>query len=100
MSVHRRGDKWEVRYRDGSRHRSKTFDRKQDADVFDTEARRRRQLGTLAGLTAGQQTLDDYVEHTWAPTYTPPLAPNTVSGYIYLADNQISPWLGQTRCAS
>jgi integrase len=97
VSVHRRGDKWEVRYRDGSRQRSKTFDRKADADVFDTEARRRRQLGTLVGLTAGQQTLDDYIEHTWAPTYAPVLAANTISGYTYLADNQISPWLGQSR---
>jgi Phage integrase, N-terminal SAM-like domain len=97
MSVHRRGDKWEVRYRDGFRQRSKTFDRKADADVFDTEARRRRQHGTLSGLTAGQQTLDNYIEHTWAPTYAPLLAANTISGYTYLADNQISPWLGQSR---
>jgi integrase len=97
MSVHRRGDKWEVRFRDGSRQRSKTFDRKADADVFDTEARRRRQLGTLASLTAGHQTFDRYVEDIWAPTYTPALAANTISGYTYLVDNQISPWLGLSR---
>ena len=48
MSVERRGDKWRVRYLDGDRHRSRTFDLKADAQAFDQETRRRKQRGTLA----------------------------------------------------
>jgi len=46
MSIHRKGSKWVVRYRDDSqRNRSRSFDRKADARHFDTETSRRRQLG-------------------------------------------------------
>ena len=47
MSVERRGKKWRVRYLDGDRHRSRTFDLKADAQAFDQETRRRKQRGTL-----------------------------------------------------
>ena len=37
--------KYDVRWREGSKHRSRSFDRKQDADDFRAEVRRRRQRG-------------------------------------------------------
>jgi hypothetical protein len=43
MSIHRtKASKWEVRYREGRRNRSKTFDLKEDARAFEAEARVRR----------------------------------------------------------
>lgn len=46
MSIHRtRTGKWEVRYREVRRNRSKTFDLKQDARSFEAETRVRRQRG-------------------------------------------------------
>jgi hypothetical protein len=53
VSVHRKGQKWVVRYRDGGHNRSRSFDRKADAERFDAEVKRRRQLGALASLASG-----------------------------------------------
>jgi integrase len=94
MSVRKRGDRWEVRYREGTRHRSRSFTLKGDADRFDREQHRRRELGTLPTLTAGRQTLDEYIEGTWALDYAARLAKNTQRDYTYLLDNEISPGLG------
>ena len=94
MSVHRKGTKWAVRYREGDRNRSKTFDKRRDADRFDAEVTRRRQLGELAALDAGRESLDDFVTQTWAPTYAVTLAPKTRQHYANLYDCHISPILG------
>ena len=45
MSVHKQNGKWRVKWKLNGRQRSKTFDRKGDADRFDAEVRRRKQLG-------------------------------------------------------
>jgi hypothetical protein len=77
VSIHRREENWVVRYREGGRNRSRVFDRKRDAERFDAEVTRRRQIGGVVGLDAGRQTLDEYVTGTWAPTYAVTLAPKT-----------------------
>ena len=97
MSVHRKGSKWSVRYREGGRNRSRTFDRRRDAERFDAEVARRRQLGALASLDAGRETLDEFVTGTWAPTYAVTLAPKTRQHYANLYDFHISPELGSVR---
>ncbi len=97
MSVHRKGSKWVVRYRDGSGNRSRSFDRKQDADRFDAEVTRRRQLGVLDSLDAGQETLDEFVTEVWAPTHGVTLAPKTRKNYAGLYDHHIAPVLGAFR---
>ena len=49
MSVHRKGPKWVVRYRDDAqRNRSRSFDGEAGATQFDDEASRRRQLEVIA----------------------------------------------------
>jgi hypothetical protein len=52
-----------VKWREGDGQRSRTFDRKGDADVFDLELRRRAQLGPVISrdLTRGATTLDGYI---------------------------------------
>jgi integrase len=97
VSLHRKGAKWSVRYREGGRNRARTFDRRRDAERFDAEVTRRRQLGALAALDAGRETLDEFVTQTWAPTYAITLAPKTRQHYANLYDCHISPDLGGLR---
>jgi integrase len=94
VSVHRKRTRWVVRYREAGSNRSRVFDRKRDADQFDAEVVRRRQLGALAALDAGRETLDVYVATVWAPTYAVTLAPKTRQHYASLYDHHISPDLG------
>ena len=96
MSAHRKGHKWVVRYREGGRNRSRSFDRKADAERFDAEVKRRRQLGALSSLEAGRETLDEFVVETWAPTHAVTLAPKTRKHYASLYDHYLSPHLGAT----
>jgi integrase len=96
MSVQKRGNSWRVRWEEGDCWRSRTFDRKSDAQLFDGELRRRRRLGSLAALDAGIETLDEYVTGTWAPTYAAMLAAKTRSLYTILYDHHISPTLGDS----
>jgi hypothetical protein len=60
MSVQRRDKNWRVRWQEGDRWRSRTFERKRDALLFDAELRRKRRLGELARLDAGMESLDTY----------------------------------------
>jgi hypothetical protein len=94
VSVHRKGAKWVVRYRDGPRNRSRSFDRKGDADRFEAGAARRKQLGVLASLDGGRETLDEFVTETWAPTHGVTLTPKTRRHYASLYDHHIAPALG------
>jgi integrase len=68
MSVHKRGKKWQVKWREGERQRSRTFDRKGDADTFDREVSRAKQLGPklLRELTAPNAiTLREFLKTGW-----------------------------------
>jgi integrase len=65
MSVHKRNGKWQVKWREGDQQRSRTFDRKGDADTWDREVSRAKQLGPklLRELTAPSTvTLRDFVK--------------------------------------
>jgi integrase len=94
VSVHKARRSYVVRWRDGARNRQRSFDRRTDAQRWDAEVRRRRQLGTLAQLDAGTITLDSYVAGTWAPVYAPLLAPRTRESYAQSYDRHIAPTLG------
>src|SRR5690242_15535553 len=96
MSVHRtRTNKYEVRYHDATgKHRSKTFRRKRDAEKFDLQVKDARATGALVRLDGGRETLDQYVEGTWAPIYASVLADKTRALYIGLYDGHVSPTLG------
>ena len=78
-----------------ARQRSKTIRFKKDADRFDAEATRLRQLGlgSLADLNAGTQTLDEYVANTWLKIYAPK-PEKTLRGYASLYDHHIEPTFG------
>ncbi len=85
---------WRVRWTEGDRWRSRTFDRKADALVFDGDLHRRRRLGSLSSLDAGSEALDPYVTDVWAPTFAAQLAPKTRATYSAVYDRHVSPTLG------
>lgn len=64
MSVHRDRENWRVKYRDASgRQRSRSFTRKGDANDFDSEMRRRLQLGPAMAreLDRSALTLEQFI---------------------------------------
>jgi integrase len=98
MSVHRKGKAWVAVWRDHTgTQRSKSFRTWADADRHDRDLKDARDRGTLAQLDAGRETLDEYVEHTWAPIHAGTLAPKTSALYAGLYDVHVSPGLGGYR---
>jgi integrase len=97
MSARRRDNgKWEVRWRQGGRRYSRTFDRKRDAERFDVELRRRLQLGAL-GLFEQDVTLGEFVEEWWRTHVIPNLAVSTRVSYRHTWSKHVLPKLGGYR---
>ncbi len=85
---------WRVHWREGQHHRTRHFDRKQDAVLYDAEVKRRKQLGDLATLTASRQTLSEFAEE-WFQLYAiPNLAQATQRSYACLWDAHVLDRLG------
>jgi len=76
MSIKRnpkRGNKPEVRWEEGGRHWSRTFERWGDAEAFEQEIKRRKRLGPLAGsVIQTEMTLGEFVRNDWLPFYAEP----------------------------
>jgi integrase len=88
---------WKARWRERGQPRARTFTLKRDADAWDREVARRRQLGPLAmeQLTArGGPTLNEWVERRWAPEHAAMLAQATRDRYAEVYNLHIAPWLG------
>jgi integrase len=84
--------RFECRWREGSRNRSRTFDRKSDAIRFDAEQRRIKQLGGIVPARTGGETLDEFAA-AWFTERTD-LAKRTRELYHQLIDFHLSPYLG------
>lgn len=84
--------RWEVRWREGSRCRGRTFDRKSDAVNFIAYQRRRQQLGHAA--VPDDVRLREFVETYWRLHAVPNLAPSTRDFYLRTWTNHIMPCLG------
>ncbi|HEX8104401.1 MAG TPA: site-specific integrase [Solirubrobacteraceae bacterium] len=103
MSVHplRRRDEsrahaFEVRWRENGRQRSRQFDRKGDAERWDAEVKRRRQLGPLAvqHLTSRGPTLAEWIDTRWSPEHGANLEASTLETYAHDWKVRVEPWLG------
>jgi hypothetical protein len=98
MSVRRleRGG-WEVRWREDSRNRSRRFDRRGDAQTWDAEVRRRKQLGPLAltQLTTRAPSLGAWITHRWAPEHAAALEHSTRERYANVYEVHVAPWLDE-----
>ena len=65
---------------------------------FDDELRRRRRLGDLGIVDRRrEETLNEYVTETWAPTHAVTLSPRTAKTYAALYDMHIAPYLGHLK---
>lgn len=100
MSVHAtaRGDgsrSYKVRWREQGRNRARTFSLKRDAEAFDREVERRRQLGPLAvqQLTERGATLGEWIADRWAPEHAATLAQATRDRYANAYKVHIAPCL-------
>lgn len=99
MSIKRnpkRGNKPEVRWEEGGRHRSRTFERWGDAEAFEEEIKRRKRLGPLAGsVIQTEMTLGEFVRNDWLPFYAEPnLDEETLRRYKEVWTAHVKPRLG------
>jgi integrase len=87
---------WEVRWRENDANRSRMFALKKDADAWDREVQRRKQLGPIAVqqlTTRGGPTLGEWVTERWAPEHAVMLADSTRNRYAEVYSVHIAPWL-------
>lgn len=100
MSVHQtKNGKWEARYREGRRNRSKTFDLEEDARAFDAEARARRQRGEHIRRASDTPTLGDFAADWMARRAAAGLAEATLKTNVRIYEKHIDPYLGGRRVA-
>lgn len=86
--------KWVDRWREGGRHRQRTFDRRGDRDAFRRERIRRQQLGGLVKLEV-PATLAEFMEDYWRLHAIPNLEPATRATYRQQWGKHILPRLGE-----
>jgi integrase len=87
---------YKVRWRENGRNRCRTLSLRKDADAWDREVARRRQLGPLAvqQLTSREgPTLGAWIEERWAPEHAVTLAEATRERYANAYGVHIAPWL-------
>lgn len=89
------GRRYLVRWTEAGRKRSRTFDRKGDAQAWEAEVRRRQQLGALAvaQLTERGPTLGEWVADRWTPEHAANLAARTLHRYAQIYGTHLAPWL-------
>jgi integrase len=86
--------KWVDRWREGGRHRQRTFDRRGDRDAFRRERIRRQQLGGLVRLEH-DITLAEFIEDYWRLHAIPNLEPQTRRNYRQQWGKHVLPRLGE-----
>jgi integrase len=86
--------RYKVRWREGGRNRARSFDRKRDAEAFNTKLRALKSAGGLDIFNAGEQLLSDYASQWWAQHAEPNLSERTREVYAVQLDKRIMPLLG------
>lgn len=91
MSVHKEGKAYRVKWKDhNGRQRSRSFTLKGDADTFDREIKRAKQLGPhlMIELQRSADTLDDFIRGPWR-AHGATLAPKTRAKYRWVFDHHL-----------
>jgi integrase len=96
VSIQKDSYGYRVRWREGDRQRQRTFERKRDAEAFEIDVKRRRQLGALApGVLQSRMTLAQFVEEDWWPRHAAPnLKPSTKDRYLEIWGTHLLPRVG------
>ena len=89
--------RWLVRWREGSRQRGRTFDRRADALAFEAQARRERQMRGVDHIVGDDVTLAAWTDEWWSSYAEPNLHVRTRANYGYALDLRIMPLLGDLR---
>jgi Phage integrase, N-terminal SAM-like domain len=92
--------RWEIRYNDAGRssaYRRRRFGRREDAQTFLDEMRRRRRLGELAESEWARRTVRELALDWWALHVLPTLSARTQRDYRKLLDRHIIKRLGAHR---
>jgi integrase len=92
------GKDWKVRWKENGHDRQRQFTRKGDAEKFDLEIKRRKQLGPLAvaALTDRGPTLGEYITEHWLPEHGVNLELATLERYASVYELHISPTFDKT----
>jgi integrase len=85
--------RYDVRWREGGRIRSRTFRRKKDAKAFDAEMQRRAELGAFAPVEPANIPLHEWLDYWWRRD-SPTWAASTRRTRSSLIDLLITPYLG------
>jgi integrase len=96
----RKVDQWQVRWREGgrgSRAHKRTFERKRDAERFEREVKRRKELGELALWEQRNRSVHELAREWWAKYAVPNLAELTLDGYEPILAKHVVPRLGDYR---
>jgi integrase len=96
VSIQKRGSSYVVRWREGGHQLQRTFIKHGDARAFETDVKRRQQLGALApGVIQSRMTLAEFVREEWWPRYAVPnLKPSTQRRYLEVWGTHLLPQLG------
>jgi integrase len=88
-------DKWKVRWRDGDKQRSKTFDRKEDAEAYQAKITLAKRRDDLADLDAGRDRFDSFTQRWWQIYGDVQLSAKTRKMYGDLLRLYLTPELGK-----
>ena len=89
--------KWEVRWRENGRNRSRSFSVKADAARFELGVRRARELGGPLDLDRGRETVAEFMERWWRDYAVTTLSDNTRDCYARIWERHVRRRLGGYR---
>jgi hypothetical protein len=94
MSIHKnQAGRYTVRWREGQKNRSRTFDRRKDALAYDDARRRERQLGAFATAEPSSLTLDEFSAQ-WQRDGSAAWEATTTAQRKWTMDKWVLPFIG------
>jgi integrase len=90
---------YRVRWREGTRNRSRVVGRKRDAQEFDAAIRHRQRTAGYVTFDAGRQTVAEWTGEWWDRHAEPSLKRSTLTYYAWLLDRHLMPRVGNMRLA-
>lgn len=97
MSIHRKttasGVSWVVRFREGTKNRSRAFPSKREAQSFEAEKRKEKRMGAHAPGEPSPMPLGQFLER-WVRTQGPTWASSTLKRRAPMLDRWVLPYIG------